>query len=139
MEEENKVVAEEEQKQEVAEVEEEPKQEQSGCLSENNKFSLITFILACLGLMLCHGWFIGDLRTGGYGSCAWWIVAGIACAVLGIIAFGRSKKLNADRQPFKVFDKFSRIVSIVDIPLGFLTAAAFIARIIYLIIINLPE
>ena len=134
---------EEENKQELVEVneepKEEPKQEQSSGLSENNKYSLVTFIIACIGLLLCHGWFANDLRTGGYGSCVWWIIIGTACGVLGIIALGRSKKLNADKQPFKAFDKVSRIVSIVDVPLGFVTVAAFIARIIYLIIINLPE
>ena len=139
MEEENKqelVEVKEEPKQEVAE---QPKQEQSSGLSENNKYSLITFILATLGLMLCHGWFIGKIRNGNYADCVSWLIAGIACAVLGIIANNRVKNLNADRQPFKTFDKFSKPVAIVDIPLGFTVAAIFIARIIYLIIFNLTK
>ena len=139
MEEGNKeVVVEEQPKQEVA-PKEEPKQEQSSGMGEANKYSLITFIIACIGLTICHGWFIGDLIKGGYGSCVWWIIAGVACAVLGIIAFSRVKNLKADKQPFKVFDKVSKPVAIVDIPLGFIIAASFIARIIYLIIQSLPE
>ena len=134
---------EEENKQEVTEVKEEPKQEeqpaekQSGGLDEKSKYSLITFIIACIGLTLCHGWFIGDIRNGGYGQCVSWVLVGIACAVLGIIACGRLKNLNAEKQPFKMFDKFSKPVAIVDVPLGFTVAVIFIARIIYLIIINL--
>ena len=134
---------EEENKQELVEVKEEskeePKQEQSGGLSENNKYSLITFILATLGLLICHGWFIGKIRNGTYGDCVSWFIAGIACAVLGIIANSRVKNLKADRQPFKTFDKFSKPVAIVDIPLGFVVAAIFVARIIYLIVINLQK
>ena len=139
MEEENKqelVEVKEEPKQEVTE---QPKQEQSGGLSENNKYSLITFILATLGLLLCHGWFIGKIRNGNYADCVSWVIAGIACAVLGIIANKRVKNLNADKQPFKTFDKFSKPVAIVDIPLGFTVAAIFVARIIYLIIFNLTK
>ena len=138
---------EEENKQELVEVKEEPKQEvteqqkqeQSSGLSENNKYSLITFILATLGLLLCHGWFIGKIRNGNYADCVSWVIAGIACAVLGIIANKRVKNLNADKQPFKTFDKFSKPVAIVDIPLGFTVAAIFVARIIYLIIFNLTK
>ena len=49
MEEENKVVAEEEQpKQEIAE----PNQQNEG-MDEDSKYSLITFILACAGLVVC--------------------------------------------------------------------------------------
>ena len=136
---------EEENKQELVEVKEEPKQEeqpeqkQSSGLSENNKYSLITFILATLGLLICHGWFIGDIKGCGYAKCVSWVIAGIACAVLGIIANSRARNLKADRQPFKTFDKFSKPVAIVDIPLGFTVAAIFVARIIYLIIINLAK
>ena len=134
---------EEENKQELVEVKEEskeePKQEQSGGLSENNRYSLITFILATLGLLICHGWFIGKIRNGTYGDCVSWLIAGIACAVLGIIANSRVPNLKADRQPFKTFDKFSKPIAIVDIPLGFVVAGIFVARIIYLIILNLPK
>ena len=139
MEEENKqelVEVKEEPKQEVTE---EPKQEKSGGLSDNNRYSLITFILATLGLLICHGWFIGDIKGSGYAKCVSWTIAGIACAVLGIVANSRAKNLNADRQPFKTFDKFSKPVAIVDIPLGFTVAAIFIVRIIYLIIFNLTK
>ena len=134
---------EEENKQELVEVKEEPqeqpKQEQSSGLSENNKYSLITFILATLGLLICHGWFIDKIWKGNYGDCISWIIAGIACGVLGLIANSRVPNLKADRQPFKTFDKFSKPVSIIDIPLGFTVAAIFTARIVYLIIINLPK
>ena len=134
---------EEENKQELVEVKEEPqeqpKQEQSSGLSENNKYSLITFILATLGLLICHGWFIGKIWNGNYADCVSWIIAGIACGVLGLIANSRVPNLKADRQPFKTFDKFSKPVSIIDIPLGFTVAAIFTARIVYLIIINLPK
>ena len=130
---------EEENKQELVEAKEEPKQEQSSGLSENNKYSLITFIIACVGLLLCHGWFIGKIRNGNYADCVSWLLAGIACAVLGIIANSRLKNLNADKQPFKTFDKFSKPIAIFDIPLGFTVAAIFLARIIYLIIFNLTK
>ena len=135
---------EEENKQQEVAVVEEPQEEAKPVEEKNNSedpnmYSLATFIIATVGLMLCHGWFIGDIRGCGYGTCVWWVIAGIACAVLGLVALPRVKKLNANKQPFKVFDKFSKIIAIVDVPLGFLVAAIFVARIIYLIIINLPE
>ena len=131
---------EEENKQELVEVKEEPKQEQqSSGLDENNKYSLITFIIACLGLILCHGWFIGDIKDGGYAKCVSWVIVGTACAVLGIIATSRVKNLNATKQPFKTFDKFSKPIGIVDIPLGFTVAVIFTIRIIYLVVTYLAQ
>lgn len=108
MEEENKVVAEEEQKQEVAEVNEQP-QQQSGGLDEDSKFSLTTFILAVVGFIVCAGWIIG----------------GIAGIVLGIIALGRVKNCKAVKQPFRTFERVAYPVAIVDIVLGAIAAIGY--------------
>ena len=119
MEEENKVVAEEEQKQEVVQ-EEQPKQEvaesnqQNESMDEDSKYSLITFILACVGLVVCAGWIVG----------------GLACAVLGLIALGRVKNCKAVRQPFRTFDRISKPVAIVDVVLGFVVALAYTIKLI---------
>ena len=112
MEEENKqeVVEEEQPKQEVSEV----KQEQSNSMDEDSKFSLITFILACAGLVVCAGWIIG----------------GLACAVLGLIALGRVKNCKAVKQPFRTFDRISKPVAIVDVVLGFVVALAYTIKLI---------
>ena len=105
---------EEENKQEVVEVKEEPKQEQpveqqNSGLDEDSKYSLITFILACAGLVVCAGWIVG----------------GLACAILGLIALGRMKNCKAVRQPFRTFDRISKPVAIVDVVLGFVVAVVY--------------
>ena len=110
---------EEENKQEVVEVKEEPKQEQpaeqqNSGLDEDSKYSLITFILACVGLVVCAGWIIG----------------GLACAILGLIALGRMKNCKAVRQPFRTFDRISKPVAIVDVVLGFVVAVAYTVKFI---------
>lgn len=110
---------EEENKQEVVEVKEEPKQEQpaeqqNSGLDEDSKYSLITFILACVGLVVCAGWIVG----------------GLACAILGLIALGRMKNCKAVRQPFRTFDRISKPVAIVDVVLGFVVAVAYTVKLI---------
>ena len=110
---------EEENKQEVVEVKEEPKQEQpveqqNSGLDEDSKYSLITFILACAGLVVCAGWIVG----------------GLACAILGLIAFGRIKDCKAVRQPFRTFDRISKPVAIVDVVLGFVVAVVYTVKFI---------
>ena len=112
LEEENKqeVVEEEQPKQEVAEANE----QQSEGLDEDNKFSLVTFILACVGLVVCAGWIVG----------------GLACAILGLIALGRVKNCKATKQPFKVFDRISKPVAIVDVVLGFVVAIIYTIKLI---------
>lgn len=101
MEEENKVVE--------AEQAEQPKQ------ADPNKFSLVTFILAMVGLVVCSGWIIG----------------GIASIVLGAMSLKRLPNSNPSRQPFRTFDKVSKPVGIVDIILGIISVVAWT---IYLII-----
>ena len=102
---------EEENKQEVVQ-EEQPKQDvveannQNEGMDEDSKYSLITFILACAGLVICAGWIIG----------------GLACAILGLIALGRVKNCKAVKQPFRTFDRISKPVAIVDVVLGFVVA-----------------
>ena len=113
MEEENKVVAEEEQKQEVAEVKEQP-QQQNGGLDEDSKFSLITFILAVVGFIVCAGWIVG----------------GIAGIVLGIIALGRVKNCKAVKQPFRTFERVAYPVAIVDIVLGAIAVIGYTIQLI---------
>lgn len=110
---------EEENKQEVVEVKEEPKQEQpaeqqNSGLDEDSKYSLITFILACAGLVVCAGWIVG----------------GLACAILGLIALGRIKNCKAVKQPFRTFDRISKPVAIVDVVLGFVVAVAYTVKFI---------
>ena len=111
---------EEENKQELAPVEEpkeEPKQEpeqQSGGMDQDSSYSLATFIVACVGLVVCAGWIIG----------------GIACAVLGFIALGRVRHCKSVRQPFRTFDRISKPVAIVDIVLGFVSALCYTIKLI---------
>ena len=110
---------EEENKQEVVEVKEEPKQEQpveqqNSGLDEDSKYSLITFILACAGLVVCAGWIVG----------------GLACAILGLIALGRMKNCKAVRQPFRTFDRISKPVAIVDVVLGFVVSVDYTVKFI---------
>lgn len=111
MEEENKqeVVQEEQPKQEVVE-----SNQQNEGMDEDSKFSLITFILACAGLVVCAGWIIG----------------GIACAVLGFVALGRVKNCKAVKQPFRTFDRISKPVAIVDIALGIVVAIIYTIKFI---------
>ena len=109
MEEENKVVAEEEQKQEVVE-----SNQQNESMDEDSKYSLITFILACAGLVVCAGWIVG----------------GLACAILGLIALGRVKNCKAVKQPFRTFDRISKPVAIVDVVLGFVVAIIYTIKLI---------
>ena len=110
---------EEENKQEVVEVKEESKQEQpveqqNSGLDEDSKYSLITFILACAGLVVCAGWIVG----------------GLACAILGLIVLGRMKNCKAVRQPFRTFDRISKPVAIVDVVLGFVVAVVYTVKFI---------
>ena len=90
---------------------EQPAQQQGG-MSLNDKNALIAFILACVGLVVCGGWFIGN-------------VAGV---VLGIIALSFGKKGVAENNPFKVFQKIAKPVAIAVI---ILSAILFV---VYLII-----
>ena len=68
----------------------------------DNKFSLITFILAAIGFALCLDWIVG----------------GIAGLILGCISLKRAKVAKASKNPYKVFNKISLPVSIVDIVFG---------------------
>lgn len=94
----------EEERKEVVEVEEERPQQQDG-MGEENKHSLITFILSVIGFGLAAGFFVGA----------------IVAIVLGAIAKKRLNNSNPTRQPFKTFDRISKPVSIVDIILGILS------------------
>ena len=120
MEEENKqeVVQEEQPKQEVVE-----SSQQNEGMDEDSKYSLITFILACAGLVVCAGWIIG----------------GLACAVLGLIALGRVKNCKAIKQPFRTFDRISKPVAIVDVVLGFVVALAYTIKLIIDIVQAIQE
>lgn len=119
---------EEENKQEVV-IAEEPKQEQpqaeqnQGGMDEKSKFSLITFILACVGLAVCAGWVVG----------------GIACSILGGIALGRSKQCDAVRQPFRTFDRISKPVAIVDIVLGIVVAIIYTVKFVIDVVTKVNE
>ena len=106
---------EEEKKEELVVAEqpqEEPKAEaqpqQSG-LDEVSKYSLISFILAVIGLSVCGGWMVGS-------------IAGI---VLGIIALSRCKNNAAVKQPFRTFDRITKPVAIVSIVLGAILTVVF--------------
>ena len=103
MEEENKIV------------EEQPAQQPQPA-NDPNKFSLITFILSVVGLVVCSGWIIG----------------GIAAIVLGAISLKRLPNSNPNRKPFTIFDKISKPVGIVDIILGVISVVAWT---IYLIVV----
>ena len=103
MEEENKVV------------EEQPAQQPQPA-NDPNKFSLITFILSVVGLVVCSGWIIG----------------GVAAIVLGAISLKRLPNSNPNKQPFRTFDKVSKPVGIVDIILGVISVVAWT---IYLIVV----
>ena len=71
----------------------------------DNKFSLITFILAVIGFAVFEGWIVG----------------GIASLILGCISLKRAKVAKASKNPYKVFNKISLPVSIVDIVFGALS------------------
>lgn len=115
MEEENKVV-EEQPVAEAQPVAEEKPAEQPQQGQDPNKFSLVTFILACVGLIVCSGWIIG----------------GVAAIVLGAMSLKRLPNSNPNRQPFRTFDKVSKPVGIVDIILGVISVVAWT---IYLIVV----
>ena len=92
MEEENKVV-------EAEQVEQPQQPAQEG--QDPNKFSLITFIMAIIGLAVCFA-----------------PVGSIAGIILGSMASKRLKNSNPNRNPFIVFDKVSKPVSLVDLIAG---------------------
>lgn len=101
MEEENKVV-EEQPVAEAQPVAEEKPAEQPQQANDPNKFSLVTFILACVGFVA-----------------AWmWIIGGIAGIILGVMSLKRLPNSNPNKQPFRTFDKVSKPVAIVDIIAG---------------------
>ena len=101
MEEENKVV----EAEPVAEEKpaEQPQQQpaQQG-EQDQNKYSLVTFILACVGVVVCWGWIIG----------------GIAGIILGAMALKRVPNCKSEQNPYRVFNKISKPVAIVDIIAG---------------------
>ena len=92
MEEENKVV-------EAEQPAEQPQPAQQP--EDPNKFSLITFIMALVGLAVCFA-----------------PVGSVAGVILGALSAKRLKVSNPDRNPFKVFDKVSKPVSLVDLIAG---------------------
>ena len=100
MEEENKVV----EAEPVAEEKpaEEPKQEPAQQGQDQNKYSLVTFILAVVGFVVSWGWIIG----------------GIAGIVLGAMALKRVPNCKSEQSPYRVFNKISKPVAIVDIVAG---------------------
>ena len=115
MEEENKqevVVKEEPKEEKTEEAKDEQKQESLDKVSE---YSLITFILVCIGFLVCSGWIVG----------------GVACLVLGVISLMRCKNCAAVKEPYKTFDKVSFIVAIVDIVLGGISIAGYTVSFIY--------
>ena len=71
-------------------------------MSLNDKNALIAFILACVGLVVCSGWFIGN----------------IAGVVLGIISLNFNKKGVAEKNPFKVFQRIAKPLAIAVIVLS---------------------
>ena len=95
MEEENKVV----EAEPVAE--EKPAEQPAQQPQDPNKFSLITFILALVGLAVCYA-----------------PVGSLAGIILGAMASKRLKVSNPDKNPFKVFDKVSKPVGLVDLIVG---------------------
>ena len=100
MEEENKVV----EAEPVAEEKpaEEPKQEPAQQGQDQNKFCLVTFILAVVGF-----------------AAAWmWIIGGIAGIVLGAMALKRLPNCKSEQNPYRIFNKISKPVAIVDIIAG---------------------
>lgn len=117
MEEENKVVEQEpvEEKQPVA-------QEENGG-SDANKFSLITFILSCVGFTVLWAWIVG----------------GIAGVILGLISLKRLPNSQPTRNPYKVFDRISKPVAIVDIALGAVMAVVYTITTIVAIVAAIAE
>lgn len=100
MEEENKVV----EAEPVAEEKpaEQPQQQPAQQSQDDNKYSLITFILSMVGLLVCWGWIIG----------------GIAGIILGVMALKRVPNCKSEQNPYRVFNKISKPVAIVDIVAG---------------------
>ena len=117
MEEENKVVEEQPVAEEQPVVEEKPA-EQPQQANDPNKFSLVTFILACVGFVA-----------------AWmWIIGGIAGIVLGLMSLKRLPNSKPNKKPFTIFDKISKPVAIVDIIAGACMAVLYtILFIIYIV------
>ena len=67
---------------------------------DGDKYTLTTFILACVGFVVGWGWIVG----------------GIAGIVLCAIALKRSKaNIEATKQPFITFRKVAKIVAIVGL------------------------
>lgn|GEM_PF-3207403 len=100
MEEENKVV----EAEPVAEEKpaEQPQQQPAQQGQDQNKYSLVTFILAVVGFVVCWGWIIG----------------GIAGIILGAMALKRVPNCKSEQSPYRVFNKISKPVAIVDIIAG---------------------
>lgn len=105
---------EEENKQEVVnyEVETQPKKNE---MDEESKYSLITFIITCIGASVWGGWIVG----------------GIASAVLGIIGLERCNGRELSRkQPYRTFDRISKPVSIANIVIGCLVAIGYTIKLV---------
>lgn len=100
----------EEEKKEVAAVEEQQSQEG---MTKQSKGALTAFILSVVGLFFC------------------WSPAGIVAIVLGIVSLATGKKNNPEtqQQPFKVFGRIAKPVGIVDI------VAGAIASLVWLIVL----
>ena len=101
---------EEENKQEVVE-----NKKESQPMDEESKYSLITFIIACIGASVWGGWIVG----------------GVACGVLGIIGLQRCNGRElSKKQPYRTFDQISKPVSIANIVIGFVVAAIYTIKLI---------
>ena len=113
MEEENKVV----EAEPVAEEKpaEQPAQQPAQEGQNPEKFSLVTFILACVGF-----------------TAAWmWIIGGIAGIILGVMALKRVPQCKTEKNPYRIFNKISKPVAIVAIIAG---AVMTVVYTIYLIL-----
>ena len=97
-------VATEEPREEAA-VAEAPKGGEDG-----DKYTLTTFILACVGFVVGWGWIVG----------------GIAGIVLCAIALKRSRQpIEPGKQPFITFKKVARIVAIVGLIVSIICVIAY--------------
>ena len=110
-------MAEEELKQEQ-QVEEQPQQAPQGGV-DYNKVSLTAFILVCVALAVCAAWWIG----------------GIVAIILTLIARGKlADAAKADRQPFMVFYRITKIAWWIILILAIIsTVAWFIAFIVMIV------
>ena len=108
MEEEKKEVVEEaeevKEEEKVAEPEPVEEKKEEGGMTQNCKHALAAFIASIVGLVFAAGWFIGA-------------IIGI---VGGILGMNFLKKIDGEveKQPFKVFSKIAKPVSIVSLILG---------------------